>query len=197
MHVCQRLQMSTLCIRSVSCHARSIYHAGGEKRLCAGNRREREKEERQGWRLLTWPRPTLQLLLLLLGRAAWRHLEDVEKEGARERREGEEPLGRGSRRLEKEYSSSGCRQELLFTLSFCQDLWGVLDEQSRAARNEIPVDEEEGDSNGLTEAKTTKFWGARLTEIVCHNSSFKLLRAGNQRANRRAVHRSTQTQANG
>lgn len=75
-----------------------------------------------------------------------------------------------------------------------------LNEQSGAARNEIPAEEEEGDSNGLAEAgkKTTESGGAQLTQIICHNGSFKHLLAGKAEGetagprahSRPAVHRS-------
>lgn len=60
MHVCQCLQMPSSCIHSASCYVRLIYD---EENASPWRETEKSTEEKGRW-VLTWPCPSLWLLLL-------------------------------------------------------------------------------------------------------------------------------------
>lgn len=150
MHVCQCLQMSSLRIRSVSCCARSIYYTES-----ASLWRETEKrmDETERW-VLTWPCPSLWLLLL--GCTTRCHLrgcvcvggnaEQVREEEPWQERMKEGGISGGGRGRDRVKTNRIKKNKVVavaiknFYAQWVQwSLWGVLNEH-RAASNEIPTE---------------------------------------------------------
>lgn len=154
MHVCQCLQMSSLCILSASCYARLIYYKDN-----ASPRGETDMScEEKEWRILTWPCP--RLWLLLLGCTTGCHLRacgGTQSEWRKKSHDREKGMNRGREKWRTERLVGGKGRDRVkkngikknkvvvvaiknFYAQWVQSsLWGVPNEL-RAASNEIPIE---------------------------------------------------------
>lgn len=154
MHVCQCLQISSLCILSISCHARLIYY---KDNVSPREETDMSCEENER-RILTWPCPSLWLLLL--GCTTGCHLRacgGTQSKWRKKSHDREKGMNRGREKWETERLVGGKGRDRVkkngikknkvvvvaiknFYAQWVQSsLWGVPNEL-RAASNEIPIE---------------------------------------------------------